>query len=52
MELLKLQSAITKNILWSYHAYVKKLIVITKIIFSPGINISIFDKHFCEGFNH
>lgn len=52
MELLRLQAVITKNILWSYHVYVKKLNVITKIIFSPDINISVFHKHFCEGFNH
>lgn len=43
---------IIKNILWSYHAYVKKLNVITKVIFNPGINTSIFHKYFCEGFNH
>lgn len=36
MELLKLQPAITKNILSSYHAYVKNLIVITNFI-----NISV-----------
>lgn len=52
MELLKLQAVITKNILRSYHAYVKKINVITKIIFNPGINIRIFCKHFREGFHH
>lgn len=42
MELLKLQAVITKNILWSYHTYVKKLNVIIKIILAQVLTLASF----------